>query len=617
MQALILADSKKMGLSELVNNNASCMVQINGISIIEKMLRQLDEIDDITKIILVVGYQKKVLIEFVYGFCLKTDIVIIENNLYGSAEKLNSVFLAKDYLLMDDTVVLNSQLVLGEGLLESVLKSEEECVVVVDSYKSWMTGRSVSIDENAFIISIEQENSFNEKTLLDIYQMVGICKFNREFIKKYYVPSLEAIISVLGDNLEYSAPLNVIAMSKNVHIKALSVNEILWREINNVEDVSQTEISLLKDKELIAEKMLGSWGGYWRYPDYLDYFYLVTPYYPPQGLVKEIQKNFNTLIEQYPSGMRVNAKLAASVFGVSSNNIIIGNGAAELIKSMMEHIKGRTGFVRPTFDEYPNRSMEIETVNYVVDSDDFAYDADTLMNYIESLEICNLVLVNTDNPSGNYIPKADILRMTQWAKEKNIKVIVDESFVDFTDEPNPSLIDQDILKHFPNLYVIKSISKSYGVPGLRLGVLASGDENLIAWMKKDVSIWNINSFAEFYMQICGKYCEDYDKSLERFRKERSRFKSMLQKLNNIRVIPSQANYFMVELLNGLDAEELKQRMLIEKNVFIKTLNNKIKGKRQYLRIAIRNETDNNLFIQKLTETINEMIDYEKGKEENV
>ena len=96
MQALILADSKKMGLSELVNNNASCMVQINGISIIEKMLRQLDEIDDITKIILVVGYQKKVLIEFVYGFCLKTDIVIIENNLYGNAEKLNSVFLAKD-----------------------------------------------------------------------------------------------------------------------------------------------------------------------------------------------------------------------------------------------------------------------------------------------------------------------------------------------------------------------------------------------------------------------------------------------------------------------------------------------------------------------------------------
>lgn len=617
MQALILADSKKMGLSELVNNKASCMVQINGTSIIEKMLRQLDEIDDITKIILIVGYQKESLIKYVYGLCLKTDIVIIENDLYGKAERLNSVFLAKDYLLMDDTVVLNSQLVLGDGLLESVLKSEGECVVVVDSYKSWMTGRPVSIDENAFIISIGQENSFDEKTLLDIYQMVGICKFDREFIIKYYIPSLEAIISVLGDDIEYSAPLNVVAMSKNVHIKTLSVNEISWHEINNIEDVSQTEILFLKDKELIVEKMLGSWGGYWRYPNYLDYFYLVTPYYPSKGLVNEIQKNFNTLIEQYPSGMRVNAELAASTFGVSTYNIIIGNGAAELIKSMMEHIKGKTGFVRPTFDEYPNRYPEIEAVNYVVDSDDFTYDADALMNYFDSLDICNLVLVNPDNPSGNYIPKIDVLRMIQWAKEKNIKVIVDESFVDFADESNPSLIDQDILNHFPNLYVIKSISKSYGVPGLRIGVLASGDEELIAWMKKDVSIWNINSFAEFYMQICGKYRDDYDKSLERFRKERSRFKIMLQKLSNIRVIPSQANYFMVELLNGLDAEELKRRMLIEKNVFIKTLNNKIKGKRQYLRIAIRNETDNNLFIQKLTETINEMLDSKKRKEENV
>ena len=144
----------------------------------------------------------------------------------------------------------------------------------------------------------------------------------------------------------------------------------------------------------------------------------MTPYYPSKGLVNEIQKNFNTLIEQYPSGMRVNAELAASAFGVSTYNIIIGNGAAELIKSMMEHIKGKTGFVRPTFDEYPNRYPEIEAVNYVVDSDDFTYDADALMNYFDSLDICNLVLVNPDNPSGNYIPKIDVLRMIQWARKK-------------------------------------------------------------------------------------------------------------------------------------------------------------------------------------------------------
>lgn len=84
-----------------------------------------------------------------------------------------------------------------------------------------------------------------------------------------------------------------------------------------------------------------SWGGYWRYPDYLDYFYLVTPYYPPRELVEELQNNFKVLLEQYPSGMRVNAELAASAFGVSPESIIVGNGAAELIKSMMGFIKGK------------------------------------------------------------------------------------------------------------------------------------------------------------------------------------------------------------------------------------------------------------------------------------
>ena len=207
--------------------------------------------------------------------------------------------------------------------------------------------------------------------------------------------------------------------------------------------------------------------------------------------------------------------------------------------------------------------------------------------------------------------------MISWARDKGIKIIIDESFVDFSDEINSSLIDQEILNQYPNLYVIKSISKSYGVPGLRLGVLASGDKRLISRMKVDVSIWNINSFAEFYMQICGEYRDSYIKSLDKFRKERTRFISKLQNLRYIRVIPSQANYLMVELLDGLDAEELKQRMLLEKKVFIKTLSKKIKGKKQYLRIAIRNEADNDMFIQKLAETLNAMLSSENRIEKDV
>ena len=91
---------------------------------------------------------------------------------------------------------------------------------------------------------------------------------------------------------------------------------------------------------------------------------------------------------------------------------------------------------------------------------------------------------------------------------------------------------------------MKSISKSYGVPGLRLGVLASADKELIEWMRKDVAIWNINSFAEFYMQIFGKYEDDYRQASRLFVEERARFQKELSAISWLRVIPSQANYFL-------------------------------------------------------------------------
>ena len=155
------------------------------------------------------------------------------------------------------------------------------------------------------------------------------------FTKKYFVPVLETIIDVQGDSLEYSEPLNVIAMSNDTRIKALRVSNAVWREINNTEDINQATILFSKDKKSVADKCWEVGADNWRYPDYLDYFYLVTPYYPPRELVEELQNNFKVLLEQYPSGMRVNAELAASAFGVSPESIIVGNGAAEY-KSMWD-----------------------------------------------------------------------------------------------------------------------------------------------------------------------------------------------------------------------------------------------------------------------------------------
>ncbi|MCR5047364.1 MAG: aminotransferase class I/II-fold pyridoxal phosphate-dependent enzyme, partial [Saccharofermentans sp.] len=312
----------------------------------------------------------------------------------------------------------------------------------------------------------------------------------------------------------------------------------------------------------------------------------------------EMRANFDTLLTEYPSGMKVNSLLAAKQFNVHQQNIIVGNGAAELIKSLMNQLDGKTGFIRPTFEEYPNRYSPDDAVCFVPDNADYSYTADDVMDYFTGKGISNLIIINPDNPSGNYIMKNEIIRLIDWAKNEKIRIVIDESFVDFADEKDPTLLDNKILDNNTHLYVMKSISKSYGVPGLRLGVLASGDTETIAKMKKDVAIWNINSFGEFYMQIEEKYKKDYEAALIRIRAERARFAEELKKINGIRVIPSQANYIMVELDDSISPKELLKTLLIKYEILIKELTTKTNG-RNYLRLAVRNTEDNDRLLEAL------------------
>ena len=216
------------------------------------------------------------------------------------------------------------------------------------------------------------------------------------------------------------------------------------------------------------------------------------------------------------------------------------------------------------------------------------------------------MLINPDNPSGNYIPYAGLLKLIAWAKQKGIKLVIDESFADFSDELNNTMLDQQLLDDNKHLYVMKSISKSFGVPGLRLGVLASGDQEVIAAMKKDVAIWNINSFGEFYMQISEKYKKDYVTALELFREERKRYIDRLSENQGLRVIPSQANYVMAEVLGGMTAEALTRTLIVKHNILIKNLSPKMDvNNRQYIRLAVKNKEEDDAIIAALEDVLGE------------
>lgn len=363
--------------------------------------------------------------------------------------------------------------------------------------------------------------------------------------------------------------------------------------INNTED------------EKLLKQYYSRYGGYWRFPDMLDYCYLVNPYFNRSGIIKEMQDFFPTLVAEYPSGMNVNSMLASECWNVKQEYIIPGNGAAELIKLLMEHLEGKVGVVRPTFEEYPNRMPAERVVTFVPQNSDFRYDADDLIEFFGNNAVENILLINPDNPSGNFIPMEGIIKLAQWTKDNGIKFILDESFVDFSEDyANNSFISNQLLETFPNVCVMKSISKSYGVPGLRLGILCSANTEMIQRMKKQVSIWNINSFAEFFMQIYPKYRADYQKACDQFIATRNDFERELQQIPFIHVMPSQANFFFLEVLPPYKPKQLCAILLKKYKILASAcLAKKGIEPDKYMRIAVRSHKDNERFIKALKELI--------------
>ena len=597
MQAIILAAGMGKRLKELTQNNTKCMVKVNGIPLINRMLGQLDS-HNLSRIVIVTGYEGKKLKEHIDSLEINTSIVFIDNPIFDKTNNIYSLALAKEYLQKEDTLLFESDIIFEDSVLDSLINDERDTLALVDKYEPWMDGTCVRLDDDDNIVDFISGRNFNFNDTEGCFKTVNIYKFSKHFSETHYVPFLEAYQKALGQNEYYEQVLKVIASLDDAEIKGKRLNGQKWYEIDDVQDLDIAEALFCPDNDDKVLKMEERYGGYWRFPALKDFCYLVNPYYPPQKMKDEIRASFDRLLTDYPSGMKVNSLLASKVFGIHRENIVVGNGAAELIKAVMEDAEGNIGFIRPTFEEYPNRYFKDKAVVFKPDNPDYSYSATDVMTYFEDKDISYLVLINPDNPSGNYIRKNDILNIVGWSAKKEIKLIVDESFADFSDEENNTLLDQGLLDANPHLMVMKSISKSYGVPGLRLGVLASGDEALISNIKKKVSIWNINSFAEFFMQIMEKYSKDYQKALNRFREERKYLADELSCIDNIRVIPSQSNYFMIELLNGHKALELTKALLVQDNLLIKDLNKKLDGK-EYIRVAIKNRQDNDHLIKAL------------------
>lgn len=600
MQAVILAAGMGKRLGSYTKDNTKCMLPVNGVRLIDRLIPQLASLK-LSRIIIVVGYKGENLKQYLAGkYEDKIKIEFIENPIYDKTNNIYSLSLAQDKLIEDDTILVESDLIFEDSLFQLIAESSYPNLALVAKYESWMDGTMVRLDDDLNIVNFIPKKAFKYSDVDFYYKTVNIYKFSKTFLREKYVPFLDAYCKAFGNNEYYEQVLRVIALLDHSDLKALPIGHRKWYEIDDCQDLDIAESLFAAGKEKM-QKVMSRYGGYWRYPDMLDFCYLVNPYFPTQRMKDEMKSNFDVLLTEYPSGMKVNALLAGKYFGVRPEYIVAGNGAAELIKSVMESLEGNFGVIYPTFEEYPNRKKE-KIVPFIVQRNDFSYTIDELMSFYENKDISTILLINPDNPSGHFIPIDQVLLFAGWCKQMNINLILDESFVDFTDDyRDNSLLVDDVLESYPNIMVVKSISKSYGVPGLRLGILASANQKLIKRVKGDVSIWNLNSFAEYYLQIFGKYQNDYDRACQKYIAERKRFVELLKSIDFLRVIPCQANFLLCEVTKKYTSTELTELLLNKYNILIKDCRSKTSlDNRNYVRIAIRDEQDNNQLLEALT-----------------
>lgn len=594
----MLAAGMGKRLGKYTDENTKCMVEVSGSKLIDRTIESL-KYAGITKLIIVIGYKGDNLREYLMSKTWGIKFTFVENKDYYKTNNIYSLYLATQYLSEDDTIILESDLIFQKDIIKKLVASKYKDCAIVAKYEQWMDGTVVFMDANNNITEFIEKKNFVHSKIDDYYKTVNIYKFSKEFFTNCYSPFLNAYIQAYGNNEYYELVLKAIAHLSRSELKGFKLTNELWYEIDDAQDldIANTLFADGEDKLVHFQKRFG---GYWRFSKIKDFCYLVNPYFPTKAMCEKFKCNFHDLVSQYPSGMHTQRINAAKMFDIDVDEILVGNGAAELINSLDNIISGKVLIPTPTFNEYIRCLRNSTFIHLNTVDSGYLLDKIQILKQIDNVD--SVILINPDNPTGSFIKYEDILEIIEKCSNQNKIIVIDESFIDFAyEEDRYTLIHSNILNKYKNLIVIKSISKSYGIPGLRLGILACSDEQKLTKIHESMAIWNINSFAEYFFQIINLYEKDYTQSCNKIAEERKKMIANLSKIKGISVFNSQANYIMCKLEN-INSKELTTKLLCDYNIFIKDLSDKDGfNMGQFIRLAVRDSNDNEFLLNSLKE----------------
>jgi histidinol-phosphate/aromatic aminotransferase/cobyric acid decarboxylase-like protein/CTP:phosphocholine cytidylyltransferase-like protein len=590
-RAVILAAGRGSRLHALTGDSPKCLTEIGGESILERALRALASLS-VTEAVVVIGYMGAMVRNRIGSRFEGIDILYVEAPDYATTNNIRSLWDARDYL-DQDLVLLEADVAFDATVVETLLAQSGSSAAVAPfdpALSGTVVRRNSAGQVTSFVLGTEQGPQFDTK---DTFKTVNIYVLREQLLREHFLPRLSNEIAAGHANKYYETILRdcVADPKAEVDIAAVDVSASRWSEIDDARDLDVAEFIFL-NRDAQYDRVQQLHGAYWRY-GLVDHSYLYNMHFPPPGMLEIFHAHLREIVTNYPVAQNDIARLVANWTGADPDRLAVANGAAELIKILGNQFEQRVTIPTPSFNEY-EEVIDADGLNrFALDANSFELDVEAFADSAINWQSDTAIIVSPNNPTGLSVPRDDVLSLASLLEPHNCRLIVDESFIEFAQAGIKASVETMVEKH-NNLVVIKSMSKVFGVAGIRLGYLLSADRAFIKAIRASLPIWNINGLAEEFLRLVGRYRREFFASCELTRETCQQFYRDLSALPGIDVIESDANFILCKLTNqAANGPELARRIYVDHNILVKDCAAKsMPDANRYLRIASRTPAEN-------------------------
>ncbi len=608
MQAIILAAGRGKRLRPLTDVKPKSLVEIKGKSFIENALEALAKHNEVKEVIIVLGYKKELIKDKIGMEYNRLKITYVENDDWDITNNIYSLWMAMEKI-KEDFILIEGDIFFEHNMIDCIFNNKDRNIAFLSPYDHDTPGTVVKLDERGskmasktlvkmnepnhkitrLFPSYEQDMDFNYS---DKYKTVNIYYFTFDFLKKYFEPRLNLYVQTHDVDSYYELILGVLIYLNTPNIYGHVVDRKKWYEVDTENDLVMAEY-LFSSKEERIEQLESLYGGYWRY-DFLDFNFLYNLYFPPKSFYSKMGHELPQLINNYPSAHHKIKSLLSQWYnddGFTQENICVGNGASEFIRIINRHLIKKITIPVPSFNEYED--LEQSKIKYfrLLEKDDYILDEKDFIRSVKDSGSNYALIINPNNPTSTITKKSSIINILDNLKDLD-GIIVDESFIDFTGDREHHTI-QHLVTEYPNLILLRSLSKEFGVPGLRLGYIVTCNENVKNTIRHHTPIWNINSIAETFIEAFPRYQNEYNKSIEQILEDRNLFVEQLKDIEMLDVIDGKANFLFCRIKNkNINSTQLRNRLFCDYDILIKDCSNKTSLDDRFVRISIRTPEQN-------------------------